>query len=117
MASAIVAQWSGVRTGREQEALDLARQANELWDRLAAEGRCDKANWLLNSLGGLGIWFVTGAADSLQALAVNEEVQRIVFLSRQVLEDYRLWTTMVTGDEAAQTMQAWAAAVTGLGRT
>ena len=73
MASAIVAQWSGVRTGRELEALDVARQATELWDRLAAEGRCDKATWLLNSLGGPGIWFVTGAADSLQALAVSED--------------------------------------------
>jgi len=67
MDCAFIVTWKMPFPGREKAALDVAREVDAYWGRLAAEGKCSEPEWFFYS--DRGMWMVKVDANTLWHLS------------------------------------------------
>ncbi|MDA8302373.1 MAG: hypothetical protein M0005_12740 [Actinomycetota bacterium] len=88
MDAAIVVSWKLPFPGREKEALDYAREVNEYWGNLAAEGKCSQPEMFFFETDGRGLWIVKGDREVLEGLVVAEAAERLMVKGELLLQDF-----------------------------
>jgi hypothetical protein len=87
MKAAVVVTWTGVRTGRESLSLAYAREVDEHWGKLAAEGKCAEPKWFW-AMNGPSYWIVEGDIEALSMLSSTPEAQKLHHKGTFILEDF-----------------------------
>lgn len=64
MKAALVVSWTGIRTGREAQAVEYGREVDDYWGKLAAEGKCSEPKWFW-AMAGPSLWIVEGDYETL----------------------------------------------------
>lgn len=109
-----VLAWQAPSTGRENKALEVFMEAQEMFEKAASNGLIDSFETvLLQSTGGglPGGWTICwGSEDQIDAWARNEDYQGVVFKAGLVVEGLAL-TRAIRGDAISEGMGRYGQAI------
>lgn len=98
MKAAVIAHWTGIVPGREREAFQLRREADEFYGKLLAEGKIDDVSWYLG-FDGPNFWIMRGDEDTLREIEMMPEAMLITLKAGLINTDYG-YGVFATGDAA-----------------
>lgn len=87
MKAALVTTWSQPKAGHEADAIKFAREVDDYWGKLAAEGKCSEPTWFW-AMKGQSIWFVEGEYETLVALMVDPNTMLLQAKGSMFVEDF-----------------------------
>ena len=88
MKGAIIYRWGPAVRGREQESLEVFTEAATYWNEQLEQGRISSHEPYFSTTRNGGYWIMKGDVEELNALAAEEEFQRLVAKVQLIVEDW-----------------------------
>ena len=97
MKAAFVVKFTTSVPGREQAAIDYARDVDDFYGKKAAEGLCTEPKWFWASAGE-NMWFVEGETEALLGILAMPEAQKFLVMGPILVEGFE-WGLYQVGRE------------------
>lgn len=91
MDAALVSTWTHTKAGREGQALALAAEVNEFWEKKATDGHSLELQWFLSNSAPVHFTMVRGEFAYMQQLLDDDEYQRIAAKASLLLEGFHYY--------------------------